>query len=471
MTPTELKSFQHHFKNQAAAEALDNPNLYLLGLYGVDLAATIAANIATTDNSKFILKYKTDKLSPTSWTLFKDNSSMVPFSNTLLADQNNKNLLNATNLRVSTYGNPYLGTGKINVDGIFNLAPYVTTEYSSSSGKSKIIKKNNFYADSTFVQNNKNFISYQTINNTSGRDADAKATSRKASFLDASTTGEYILSRDVQSISTKMIGLGKYKVIKSINETGVSNAKFMKWNQYGYAKGRFNAMGRKLMWGKSEISKIDSSNDSLDTFYSGTGALLRESIAGAVNWMAMIKTVSPKKHKVFYPSVALPADYVTSGLSAEDAYPKYTDKLETMKEMYESNRGDRTTAWKSDKFRSSRKTLEKLASDCGATASNPAQIPIFRYQFHDTPVSQVIKGANEMILSTLNELTPKVRFINEVEPEDWTSFKGTALIHKTGVTLIGGFGPDYDGLGSILSQYLKPSSTGGVVGLFAYIFK
>ncbi|MCK5867768.1 MAG: hypothetical protein KAG14_05150, partial [Mycoplasmataceae bacterium] len=471
MTTKELSKFQSKFDNEKSANVFDNPNLYLMGLYGIDLAATIDANKATSDNSKFILKFKTGKLSPTSLTFLEDNSAVAPFSNHLIADKDNKNTLNATNLRVSDYGNPYSGTGPIKTDGILTLAPYVVTKYSSTPGESRIISKNIFYADKSFVNDSKNFVTYETINESPNIDAAASQRSRKASFLNAENSGEYLLNTKVTKSSSVMSGLLKYKVISSINETGTSHAMFMRWNEYGYINNKYNAMGRKFLWGESDVNKINSSPKALSEFYTGTGALVRESIGAAINWMAMIKAVNPGTSKVFYPAVPLPADYVTSGLPQSDAYPKYMDSLQTLKNIYESHHDDKEKAWKSTKFQSAKLTLETLAKKYGATASNPAQIPIFRYQFKKDNLQSSETEANKMILKILNELTSKVKFVNETLYEDYAAFRQAAWIGKTNPTLLGGFGPDYSGLGTSLSQYLKPGATGGVVGLFAYVFK
>ena len=473
MTPTELSAFNANFANEKAADALDNPNLYLLNLYGVDLPATITANKATTDMSKFIVKFKTGKLSATSLVLFQDNTLFNPFSNTLLADQSNKNTLSATNLKVNTYGNSYSGSGTINTDGIYTLAPFVYTEYSTTPTEAMVLSKNPFYADTTWVNNDKTLLKQKTVVVSTGSNPEAKAQQRQVSFKNAKATGEYVLDGRVDSHKSLMEGLEGYKVISSLTENGGAMSKWLFWNYFGYKhENVFNDKGLKMMWGSSDRTGLDSSKDAMDVFFNGDGALVRDSIKAAVNWTAMIKTMNPAGGKVFYPQLSLPNDYVTSlGAGAEPIQPSYLDSAADMETMYESNHQDKLKAWSTSKAPTSAKTLDDIATKHGATAESPAIIPIFRYLFNDQPASSTEKLANAVILRKLNELTPKVHFIHQTLIADWADFLVKANKEYTAATSINSFGPDYKGLGSILSQYLKPHMTGGIVGLFTYLLK
>ena len=451
-----------------AAKNAGNPNFYLLDLFGLDVTKTLKANTEKQNNDdEFILVFKGDKgISPTSAELLKDNSLFTPFPKKALGQWSGK--LSASYLKtIEGYGEAYKGAGVPNVDNIYSVAPFLYTNYDFSVGGKLEIKKNPNYIDDAWAKSDKTFSGAIT-KIAKKADPGALAQQRNASFTDASTTGVYNLPSEVKAEPSLLGEWVRYKHFSKVTEEGKSSAGALCWNMYGFKNDDFNDLGRKMMWGKTKVSEISSSKDSVKQFYSGTGALVRDSIHAAINWQALTEAIFPNQNKIYYPSIVLPGSFKSSGLDPSNAYPSFLDGKKDAMNIYDANLGDKYMAWKPKTASNAGFTLEKIARDAGATKERQAIIPIFKYVLKDkTPTANVVQS-NRMILDRLNKLTPLVKFVNQEVYQNFSSLVGATYRKRTATTLLTNFGPDYNGIGSIMQQMLNV--TGGSVGIAKDLF-
>ena len=458
---------------EKASHALQNPNLYLLDLFNIDLIKTLKANMETADEDKFAIVFKNDKIPTTTTELFKDNTLFTPFPKSEIIGggiQNKK--LTGENLKIfgtKVYGHPYTGSGVSEPSDVYSIAPYLYTKYDLGDGGDGVeTKLNEFYIDNNFVTSKNVIKGTLTIMTKKSADASAQAQARKVDFENANKTGIYLLPSEVYSQKTLLESLSNYKMISKSMEIGAANGSKLYWNIFGHTDPGYNDIGRKMMWGVGSSTSINTSKNATAEFMSGTGALVRDSIHAAINWQALVETIAPGQGKEYYPSIALPASYDNSGVSRAEAFPSFLFNQEKAQNIYDSNLGNNAAAWTAPTLAKAAKTLDVIAMKSGATESNPASIPIFKYIFTDnTPKPSDVK-ANQQIIDRLNKMTKLVHFTNQKDYA-WGDFITAAYRTKIAGTLLSGFGPDYRGLGSIIQQMLD--ATGGVIGLAKDAFK
>ncbi len=87
------------------------------------------------------------------------------------------------------------------------------------------------------------------------------------------------------------------------------------------------------------------------------------------------------------------------------------DSTADLKDIYLNTTGDLQESYKTSKTDAAAELLDAAADAVGATAQNPAIIPLFRYVFSDTPTPEAVTKSQEDVLALYNSLTPKVKFV------------------------------------------------------------
>ena len=471
MDEEELDKFDNLFGGDSAiANSYDNGNLYLYELYGIDLEKTVETNINNSNQDEFKIIFK--DFSPTSLYMFKNNSAINPFPKSKLIEDDSlgDSKLSATRLNIFEYGNPYPGTGPNNIENVYSIAPFLYTNYSTSEGEKITIKQNHKYIDRDWV-NDPRSIKYYSTKMKTGIDADAFASQRVNQFKDASRTNEYILDLSVYNYKNYINDLYQYSKLKKPVQKGQSSANKLYWNYAGFKDEYFNEKGREMMWGKSSLNEIATDPKAMREFFSGSGAILRNSLNSAINFYAMAQLLFPKQNVTFYPSTAFEEEFKVSNVDKKFILSKTMQSIDDLEKIYKSNFGDWQKAWKTDNYVQAAKTIDDLAKSVNATKENPAQIPIFTYIFVDAKPTSIQEKANKNVLTILNSLTPRVKFVNQKSIEwYWSDFLDRAYTKKDAATILGGYGADYNGLGSINQQFLTYYASAGFVGLFQDVF-
>lgn len=479
-TKDELTSIIGQFSDQASYENLYNSgNGYTYGLYNVDIKATVEENTKQgADENKFVLVYKPGSaITPTALNMFIDSAYATPTPSAEIIQARG----NATDAEPGKYwGLTNWGNDETITNGNvtkaqpkYTVAPYIFTNYDVKTGTNVgngIALKRNPYFGGTFNASTNQIETWTTLP-TPATDSNAFNQTRLSSFKDNPTqTHEYILDSGVNQDSELIKQAQAYAFrAKPIRTGGIGT--WLSYNSlYSTLESKnFNDAGRKMLWGEADASKINGSSAALDYFY-GEGSKVRALINSAVNWYTVVQLYFPGQAKEFYSGLVMEDSLKYSGFNSEDARPEFIDSTATLKEIYKNNLSNQETALGTSKFDDASQILDDIATKAGATNSAPAQIPLFRYTASDNPETASTVEANTAILKKLNSLTPKVKFVWK-NLGTWSDMVKESSIDQTGLMLFHSFGPDYQGAGTILQQYISGSSTSSVAELFKQALK
>ncbi|NQZ29139.1 MAG: hypothetical protein HRT98_02020 [Mycoplasmatales bacterium] len=481
-----LPQFTSLSELDANDKSLNNTNGYLLDLFGVDVEQTIK------DGQKLKKEDREFKISLTKPSnmilnsLFANNSYFSPAPSTKIDELAKGNSRPEVKYGITTYGKD--GSQLSGVKDILSVSPYFYTSYSFLNGYT--IVKNNHYWDKNFVNDKTRITKYTYHITPEGADPQAEALARKTGYengLESIFDLKAWKNPDIQlqiRANADKYGATLSKVFKS----GLQNKLIWNPTMPKSIASAYNAKGMEAMYGKGMDTrdKILKDPSALNGFYNGNGMKLRKAMDAAYNWYAGSVAASGTTQKLALLSPLAPEQKTTENdktvwelLEENDKNPRpATNKVDSsiwakptvapsyieMKHQYNSHGDSEFESAKSPAFDNAKKILNEVASDIGATPSNPAYIPLQTWGAADKgkDSSELVKQWSTMI-KIFNEASGGAIKFKRVVPPTWSTHLN-AFQHNEAEFQYAAWNPDYPAASSALQGIVGIERTGIIVG-------
>ncbi|CAM9106857.1 OppA family ABC transporter substrate-binding lipoprotein [Mycoplasma todarodis] len=467
-------------------KSLNNTNGYLLDLFGVDVEKTIADGEKLTKDDREFTVSLTKPSGMILDSLFANNSYFSPVPSTKIDEMAKGSSKPEVKYGITTYGKD--GSQLSGVKDILSVSPYFYTSYSFLNGYT--IVKNNHYWDKNFVNDKTRITKYTYHVTPEGADPQAEALARKTgyengleSIFDAKAWKNPDIQLQIRANADKY-GATLSKVFK----VGLQNK--LLWNPTlpKSLAGAYNAKGMEAMYGKGMTTrdKVLKNPSALNEFYNGNGMKLRKAMDAAYNWYAGSVAASGTTQKLALLSPLAPEQKTTEGgktvwelLEKNNANPRpATDKVDDsiwakptiapsyieMKNQYNSHGDSEFESAKSPAFDIAKKILNEVASNIGATSSDPAYIPLQTWGAADKgkDSSEMVKQWSTMI-KVFNEASGGAIKFKRVVPPTWSTHLN-AFQHNEAEFQYAAWSPDYPAASSSLQGIVGIERTGIIVG-------
>ena len=268
--------------------AYDNPNIYLLNLYGVDVQGTIDANTGANKNvDKFTLKFTAPQKGDILTDYLSGNNLFFPVSSEKILEMNSgendfKTKLGES-IQLLEYGASAKNGGNFDLSGELTIGRYYTSNFDiNPNANGLIIEKNMHSYDQAFVDDGKNILKSQQLVYKQG-DSDSFNQARAKSFM--ADNSESVLNPTVQDnpdLMNQIDSKGLFDRRKSTT-TGAVKAVFINpWYLVNGAN-KVDSNASKVIFGESDLTKVMDNKAADDEYFFGRGRILRALLNSSVN--------------------------------------------------------------------------------------------------------------------------------------------------------------------------------------------
>ncbi|WKX02341.1 hypothetical protein [Candidatus Mycoplasma mahonii] len=477
-------------------DELNNGNVYLYNLYGLNVAKTILANEANITNGidEFTLvfdgKIKFDTLKG----LLGNVTTIAPVSSQKIDEMRpNDTTIDTPGkyLQLKEYGAKVETNGKYDLTDELLVSRYYISNYDLNKDTNGIILKKNIYSFDKFFNARENTINeYQQLFYDPTIDKEVLKLDRKVGFIkDNSESIMFGSIRETESLLNEVINSGNFSWVVPQN-TGLSRG--TGWVPFNFIMEAdllsevhnepFNTGGLELFFGKGSTKTNVIESPTADYEYTfKSGNIMRAILNSSVNLYTLTQSFRSNmeqiKDPIFFKSgnamtLGGPSynDYITdnpnkSGISEA----VFITKLAAQEEWYKTNSSSSSGAADSnillkpsdEQFAAASAALVDLYNSNVTDKNTVAIVPVFDSFNAKEPTTKEITAAYTKLVAYLNTLAPnKVKFVEfetkaKVNSQIWGPSSPNRYL---------GMGPDYDSSASFLHQIVS-ANYGYSIGL------
>ncbi len=464
---------------------INNPNSYLLDLFGIDVENTIKDGEKLKENDQDFVVSLHIASDQVLYSLFANNSYFSPAPSTKITEMAKGSSSPEVKYGITTYGQD--GPSLSGIKDVLTVAPYFYSYYNFIDGYQLV--KNNYYWDENFTKSKSKITKFTFHMTPEGSDPQANALARKTGYENGLESIFDETAWNNPEIQTKIrINADKYGAkLNKIYKVGLQNKLLWNPTMPQSIANEYNEKGIEAMYGKGITTRDQSLNmpKALNGFFNGNGMKVRKAMDAAYNWYAGAVAASGSTQKLALLSPLAPEQLTTTNsqtiweiveknnknpttgsTKVDDSIwvkPTIVPSYKQMKEHY-NNQNNEIAASTSPTFDAAKTLLDEVAKDIKATPSNPAIIPLQTWGAADKrkDSSEQIKQWETMI-KIFNKASDGAIQFKRVVPGSWSTHLNNFQRNEAEFQYAA-WGPDYPAASSSLQGILTIERAGILAG-------
>ena len=475
----ELHKNELWYTNDTANSKYDNANSYLLNLFGLDIQATIDANLNSTktdikNNDEFKIVFQTEQSTAIISNFIANTISFTAVPGQKIREMNGDvhDFINkpGESIQLEEFGRLDENEGKVNLEDELLVSRYIFTNYDINPGTNGIVVEKNIHSyDETFNNDQKNIEKYQMLIY-DRVDEDAFAQARQKSFM--KDNSESILLPSVAKNATLINEIKGNLLYEKVKPSSTGRIAQLFFNPYFFVttpekQNRFSDEASNLLFGANTNDVINSTTAD-DEYWLGRGRTFRSLLNASVNMIGLtkeymggdnssVKTV--RNYNADQPII--PGYTIGDDIEAGNTRTGISHGMETAEVQnthYQENKNN-TGADKpyldpsEDKLAAVKAAWAKLKTDSGVTGD--VVIPLYDFRAKDQVETPEITSTFKTLIEHLNKVTIGTGI--EFKQFDTDANKNINHINKiTGpMYYIGAHFEDYASSASFVQQILS----------------